>query len=341
MTSPEVPWTRCGRSSALAADMSESAPQPTREGQTFTGASRLATYASFVKLPHTVFALPFALVGVTIASYTYPVSWRVLGWTILAFTAARFAAMGFNRIVDREYDAKNPRTNLREIPRGALSVREAWASVAVASLLFVLSAGALGPLCLALSPIALAWVFFYSYTKRFTRFAHLVLGLGMAIAPVGGYLAVAGRWSTPWWLLCVLATAVATWGGGFDILYALPDVAFDRANTLHSIPSALGERSAIIVARMMHVITVLCLALVGVAAFDVGSLSGLLYCIGVTIAGSLLAYEHSLVKADDLSKLDAAFFTMNGVISLTLFGFVLVGRLLSQVNPSGAWRMGQ
>lgn len=288
----------------------------------------MATYASFVKLPHTVFAMPFALVGVTIASYDYPVTWRLLGWTVLAFTAARFAAMGFNRIVDRKYDALNPRTQMREIPRGVLSVREAWASVVVASALFIVAAWELGPLCLALSPIALAWVFFYSYTKRFTRYAHLVLGLGMSIAPVGGYLAVAGRWSNPWWLLCVLATAVATWGGGFDVLYALPDIGFDRAQGLHSIPAALGARRAIRVARALHVITIVCLAIVGATAFHTGSLSGILYWAGVLIAASLLVYEHSLVRADDLSKLDAAFFTMNGVISLTLFAFVLAGRLL-------------
>jgi 4-hydroxybenzoate polyprenyltransferase len=317
--------------------VSESETKPVREGQTFAGGSRLATYASFVKLPHTVFALPFALVGVIIASYSNPLTWRVLGWTVLAFTAARFAAMGFNRIVDREYDARNPRTLMREIPRGALSVREAWISVALASAIFMSAAAALGPLCLALSPIALGWVFFYSYTKRFTRFAHLVLGLGMSIAPVGGYLAVAGRWSHPWWLLCVLATAVATWGGGFDVLYALPDVAFDREHGLHSMPAALGERNAILVARGLHVATVLCLALVGFATFDAASLSGVLYGAGVLIAATLLAYEHSLVHADDLSKLDAAFFTMNGVISLTLFAFVLAGRLLNDWAVYASW----
>lgn len=320
--------------------MSESITPPTQEGQTFSGGSRLAAYASFVKLPHTVFALPFALVGVTIASYTYPLTWRVLGWTVLAFTAARFAAMAFNRIVDREYDARNPRTMMREIPRGALSVREAWASVMVASVLFVLSAGALGPLCLVLSPVALAWVFFYSFTKRFTRYAHVVLGLGMSIAPVGGFLAVAGRWSTPWWLLCALAIAVATWGSGFDVLYALPDIAFDRANRLFSIPSALGAKRAIVVARVMHFITVVSLLLVGLGAFTPGAVSGLLYFVGVGLVAILLTYEHSLVRANDLSKLDAAFFTMNGVISVTLFAFVLIGRLLLHADATGSWRMG-
>jgi 4-hydroxybenzoate polyprenyltransferase len=302
-------------------------PEEAREGQTFGGATRLSTYASFVKLPHTVFALPFALVGVIIASYQRPVTWAMLGWVVLAFTAARFAAMGFNRIVDREYDADNPRTRMRELPRGAMSVREAWVSVAIASVVFVGAAGMLNPLCLWLSPLALAWVFFYSFTKRFTRLAHFALGLGMSIAPVGGYLAVTGRWSNPWWLLCVLATAVVTWGAGFDVLYALPDIAFDRTHGLHSIPAALGERGAIAVSRGLHALTLLSLALVGVGAYPEHMLTTQLYWAGVLVVGALLLYEHSLVKPGDLSKLDAAFFTMNGVISLLLFGFVLAGRL--------------
>ena len=309
--------------------MTSAAPSPggAREGQTFAGGSRLATYASFVKLPHTVFALPFALVGVIIASYGNDVTWAMLGWVVLAFTAARFAAMGFNRIVDREYDARNPRTQMRELPRGAMTVREAWLSVAAASVVFVAAAGALNRLCLLLSPIALAWVFFYSFTKRFTRLAHVVLGLGMSIAPVGGYLAVMGRWSDPWWLLCALATAVVTWGAGFDVLYALPDIAFDRAHGLHSIPAALGERGAIAVSRGLHAVTLFSLGLVGVGAYQGDATASTLYWIGVLVVAVLLTYEHSLVKAGDLSKLDAAFFTMNGIISLLLFGFVLAGRL--------------
>lgn len=300
-----------------------------REGQTFAGSSRLATWASFVKLPHTVFALPFALVGVTLASYRYLPTWGRIGWIVLAFTAARFAAMGFNRIVDRDYDARNPRTQMRELPRGAMTVAEARAAVTLASLVFVGCAWMLNPLCFALSPVALGWVFFYSYTKRFTRYAHLVLGLGMSIAPVGGYLALAGRWSQPWWLLCVLALAVATWGAGFDVFYALPDIEFDRAHGLHSIPSAFGERGGIAIARMLHAVTVLCLVLVGVASFAPGTLPAMLYWAGVAAAVALLLYEHSLVKPGDLSKLGAAFFTMNGIISLTLFAFVLAGRLFA------------
>ena len=309
--------------------MTTAAPTPggTREGQTFAGGSRLSTYASFVKLPHTVFAMPFALVGVIVASYRHAVTWAMLGWVVLAFTAARFAAMGFNRIVDREYDARNPRTQMRELPRGAMTVREAWLSVAAASVVFVAAAGALNRLCLLLSPIALGWVFFYSFTKRFTRLAHVALGLGMSIAPVGGYLAVVGKWSDPWWLLCALATAVVTWGAGFDVLYALPDIAFDRAHGLHSVPAALGERGAIAVSRGLHAITLLSLALVGIGAYRGDATAATLYWTGVLVVAVLLAYEHSLVKADDLSKLDAAFFTMNGIISLLLFGFVLAGRL--------------
>jgi 4-hydroxybenzoate polyprenyltransferase len=314
--------------------MSDAAPAPegTREGQTFAGASRVATYASFVKLPHTVFALPFALVGVVLASYRRPLAWTTFGWVVLAFTAARFAAMGFNRIVDREYDARNPRTRLRELPRGAMTVREATTSVVLASALFVLAAARLNRLCLLLSPVALGWVFFYSYTKRFTRLAHLALGLGMAIAPVGGYLAVAGRWSQPWWMLCALATAVLTWGAGFDVLYALPDIAFDRANGLFSIPSTVGEAKAIGIARGLHVTTVLMLALVGWVALVGFAQASMLYWLGVIGVAMLLVYEHSLVRPGDLTKLDAAFFTMNGVISLMFFGFVLAGRFLSRVS---------
>ena len=294
-----------------------------REGQTFAGATKLSLYASFVKLPHTVFALPFALVGVTLASYVAEPSWRLVALVVLAFTAARFAAMGFNRIVDREIDARNPRTASRELPRGALSVAEASAAVTVASLVFAAAAFGLNRLCFILSPLALAWVFFYSYTKRFTRWSHLVLGVGLSIAPVGGYLALAGRWSEPWWMLPSLATAVASWVAGFDILYALQDETFDREQRLHSIPARHGASSAVWIARMLHVVTVAALVCAGIAAS-----AGWLYAIGVAVAAALLLYEHSLVHAADLSRLDAAFFTMNGIISIAFFGFVLADRLV-------------
>lgn len=298
-----------------------------RERQTFAAAQGRAgpflRHVNLVKLPHTVFALPFALVGVVLASYEAPITLADVAWVVLAFTAARFAAMGFNRIVDREIDALNPRTRSREIPAGSMSVREAAVAVAVAVVVFVVAASQLNLLCLALAPAAIAWVFFYSYTKRFTRWSHLVLGVGLSIAPVGGYLAITGAWSDPWWMLVALAIAVATWVGGFDILYALQDVGFDRENSLHSVPAAFGEGRALWIARALHVLTVAGLALAGT-----GAGAGLIYFVGVAVAAALLLYEHSLVKSSDLSRLDAAFFTMNGVISIVFLGFVLTERLL-------------
>src|SRR5689334_1575424 len=228
-----------------------------REGQTFEHrGARWTVDVNFVKRLRTLFALPFALVGVVLASYRAPVTWGALGWVVLAFTCARFAAMGFNRIVDRTIDARNPRTQRRELPSGALRVTEAVVAVVVASVLFIFAAWELNPLCGWLSPVALAWVLFYSFTKRFTRWCHLVLGVGMSIAPVGGYLAVTGAWSDPWWMLIALALAVATWGGGFDVLYALQDIDFDRSLNLHSLPAALGPRKALFIARALHVTTV-------------------------------------------------------------------------------------
>ncbi len=293
------------------------------EGQTFAGGSALSRWMSFVKLPHTVFALPFALVGVTLATRVAPVTLAMLGWVVLAFTSARWVAMAVNRIVDREFDAKNPRTAAREIPRGAIGVREAWVTVVIAAGLFLWASAQLNPLCAMLAPFALAWVCCYSFTKRFTRYAHLVLGFGLAIAPVGGYLAVTGAWSDPWWLLAALTVAVMTWSSGFDILYALPDIDFDRSEGLHSIPAALGVERALLVARALHVVTV---AALSVTVHTAGG--GLLAWVGVAVVAMILAYEHSLVKSDDLSRLDAAFFTMNGIISMTFLAFVAADRWL-------------
>ncbi|HEX6314135.1 MAG TPA: UbiA-like polyprenyltransferase [Gemmatimonadaceae bacterium] len=294
-----------------------------REGQHIGGESLFVRYLNFVKLPHTLFALPFALVGATLASYERPVTWASLGWIVVAFTAVRFAAMGFNRIVDRDIDARNPRTANRELPAGTLTLRQASVAVVVMSLLFVYSAWRLNPLCGWLSPVALAWVLAYSYTKRFTRWSHLVLGVSLSIAPVGGYLAIAGQWSDPAWVLLVLAAAVASWVAGFDILYALQDRTFDLQQGLHSLPVSLGAEGAVRFSQALHAVTVACLALVGW-----GTGAGWLYAAGVAVAASLLLYEHSLVKADDLRRLDAAFFTMNGVISIAFFVFVLAERLL-------------
>ncbi len=293
-----------------------------REGQTFTGASLLVRYVNLVKLPHTLFALPFALVGVLAGSRVAPVSWQVVLLVTVAFTAARWVAMGFNRIADRRYDARNPRTRNRELPAGALTVTQAWLSVGVAALVFVAAAGMLNQLCLVLSPIALGWVMLYSFTKRFTWWPHLWLGLGLAIAPVGGYLAVTGRWSDPWWVLLAITVAVATWVAGFDIFYALPDEEFDRQSGLKSAVVKLGERRSILLAKLLHGLTIPALV-----AFGFGAGFGVWYYLGVVAAAGILAYEHHLVRPGDHSRLDAAFFTMNGVMALVVFGFALVDRV--------------
>src|SRR5438309_2131906 len=182
-----------------------------REGQTFAGESLLVRYVNFVKLPHTVFALPFALLGLLVASRQHAITWRTLGLVVLAFTCARFVALGFNRIADRELDAKNPRTRARELPSGRLTLRQAWVAVLGAALVFLWTAWALNPLCLALAPVALVFISGYSYAKRFTHWSHLWLGLADGIATPAGYLAVMGRWSEPWWLLVVGALAVTFW----------------------------------------------------------------------------------------------------------------------------------
>jgi 4-hydroxybenzoate polyprenyltransferase len=295
------------------------------EGQTFSGASTLSRYASFVKLPHTVFALPFALLGVLAASRVAPLTLRTVLLVVLAFSAARFAAMGFNRIADRVFDARNPRTQNREIPRGVITVAEATGAVGGAAIVFIVAAGLLNTLCLMLAPLALAWILAYSYAKRFTSWPHLWLGFSLAIAPVGGWLAVTGRWSDPWWLLLAITVAVLTWVAGFDVFYALPDEGFDRDQGLHSAVVRLGQPRAILFAKLLHGITIPALAL-----FGWGAGFGLWYFVGLVAAAGILVYEHQLVKPGDLSRLDAAFFTMNGVMSLTVLGFAVVDRVLAR-----------
>src|SRR5437762_1443492 len=294
-----------------------------REGQTFSGASLLIRYVNFVKLPHTVFALPFALLGVLVASREHPVTWRTLGLVVLAFTCARFVALGFNRIADRDLDAKNPRTRARELPAGRLTPVQAWAAVLVAAALFLGAAWALNPLCLALSPVALLFISAYSYTKRFTPWSHLWLGLADGIATPAGYLAVTGRWSDPWWLLVVGALAVTFWVGGFDVFYALQDEDFDRAERLKSLVVRLGRAPAIAVAKALHA-----LALIVLLAFGAGAGLGPAYFGGVLVGAALIAWEHRLVKPGDLSRLDAAFFTANGLVSVIVFLGALVDRVL-------------
>jgi 4-hydroxybenzoate polyprenyltransferase len=253
---------------------------------------------------------------------TTRVTARTVALVVVAFSAARWAAMGFNRLADRHYDARNPRTAGRELPRGAITPTQAWFSVTAAAVVFVGAAALLNPLCLLLSPLALGWVLLYSLSKRFTWWPHLWLGLSLAIAPVGGYLAVTGHWSEPAWLLLAVTVAVATWVAGFDIFYALPDEGFDRAEGLHSAVVRLGQSRAIVLAKLLHGVTIPALALFGWAAGF-----GLWYFAGLAVAAGILVYEHQLVQPGDLSRLDAAFFTMNGVMSVTVFGFALVDRL--------------
>jgi len=294
-----------------------------REGQTFAGESLLVRYVNFVKLPHTLFALPFALLGVIVASYRYPVTWQTVALVVVAFTAARFVAMGFNRIADRVLDAKNPRTKNRELPTGRLTLTQAWKGVITAVLVFGIAAWALNPLCFALSPLALVWIAGYSYTKRFTHWSHLWLGLSLAIAPAGGYLAVAGTWSEPWWLLLAIAAAVTCWVAGFDVFYALQDEAFDRAERLKSLVVRLGQGRAIFAAKLLHG-----LAVAALLVFGWGAGLGWPYYVGVGIGAGLIAWEHQLVKPGDLSRLNAAFFTANGVVSIVVFLGALIDRVI-------------
>jgi 4-hydroxybenzoate polyprenyltransferase len=286
------------------------------DGQVLKPGGRLAAYANFVKIAHTVFALPFAVVGMTLALRTSPLDWRKVVLAVVAFGAARFAAMGFNRIVDLRYDARNPRTAMRELPAGRMSLKEAWALVSGMTLLFLAACSLLNPLCLALAPVALVWFTSYSFAKRFTPLCHLWLGLAMAIAPAGGYLAISGAWSTPWWMLPLFGLAVASWGAGFDVIYSLQDEDFDRANGLRSLTVSLGAARAILVARLLHVVALAALTGLGVVAQ-----LGWPYGLAVAVAAVLLVYEHRLVRVGDYSRLDAAFFTMNGVIS----GVVMLG----------------
>jgi len=294
-----------------------------REGQTFAGQSLFVRYANFVRLPHTVFALPFALLGVVLASRAYAVTLRALALVVLAFTAARFVAMGFNRIADRALDARNPRTRGREIPAGRLSVAEAWAAVILAAALFEWAAWALNPLCFLLSPVALLVIVSYSFSKRFAWWSHLWLGFGDAIAGPAGFLAVAGAWSRPGWLLWALAAAVTFWVGGFDVFYALQDEAFDRAEGLHSAIVRFGRERGIFFGKLLHGLALLSLLLLGW-----GAGLGAWYYAGVGVGALVIAYEHQLVKPNDLSRLDAAFFTANGVVAVVVFLGALGDRIL-------------
>jgi len=269
--------------------------------------SRLHTYASFVRFSHSVFALPFALAGALLAAQHTAVAWTTIAWILFAMVAARSAAMGFNRLVDARMDALNPRTATRELPRGVMTMREAAAFVAIASAAFVGAAWRLNPVCLALSPFALAIVFWYSLAKRYTTWTPLFLGLAMAVAPVGGWLAVGGRGGWEPWLL---AAAIGTWVGGFDVLYACQDLEFDRAHGLRSIPVRYGVPASLAISRLMHVV-----AVAGLVALAAVTPLGPVYIVGVAAVAAMLVYEQSLVRADDLSQVKRAF-DLNGYVGI-------------------------
>ena len=269
--------------------------------------ARLHTWASFVRFSHSLFALPFALTGALLAARATPVTASQVGWIVVAMVAARSAAMGFNRLVDASWDARNPRTAAREIPRGVISRAQAVAWIVAWSVIFVVAAGQLNPLCLALSPLALAIVFWYSLAKRYTAWTQAFLGLAMAIAPVGGWLAAGGRGGWEPWLL---ALAIGLWVGGFDVLYACQDLEFDRAHGLLSIPVRFGVARSLAISRLMHVGAVLSLWAVGLVVP-----LGPIYASGVAAVGALLVYEQSLVSTSDLSQIKRAF-DLNGCVGI-------------------------
>jgi 4-hydroxybenzoate polyprenyltransferase len=272
--------------------------------------SRVATYLSFVRFSHSVFALPFALTGALLAWREAPFYWSQVLWVMVAMVSARSAAMGFNRLVDARFDALNPRTAMREIPRGAMSRTEAILFIVVSSIVFVWASFQLNSLCGMLSPVALGIVFWYSMAKRFTSYTQAFLGLAMAVAPVGGWLAAGGRGGWEPWLL---GLAIGLWVGGFDILYACQDLEFDRKQGLNSIPVRFGVPASLLISRAMHVATIVCMASLA-AVVPLGPI----YLGGVALVAALLIYEQSLVSADDLSQVKRAF-DLNGWVGILYF----------------------
>ena len=271
----------------------------------------IRTTLEMIKIEHTLFALPFAFLGAVLAARGIPTVWEIV-WITLAMVGARSTAMAYNRIADKDFDARNPRTKMRAIPAGVLSLGFIWAFVIVSAALFFFAAGMLNRLTLALSPIALASVVLYSYTKRWTLLSHLILGWCLAIAPTGAWIAVRGAIDSPIPLL--LSLVVMLWTAGFDVLYACQDYEFDRGEGLHSIPSRLGIARSLWVSRLLHAGAFAAL----VALYLLTNL-GILAVLGVIATGALLIYQHTLVRANDLSRLNAAFFTTNAFVSVILF----------------------
>jgi 4-hydroxybenzoate polyprenyltransferase len=279
-------------------------------------ASRTRTVLEMIKFEHSVFALPFALTGALLAARATQHSWptlRQILWIVVAMVAARSAAMTINRIADLRYDKENPRTKMRALATGALTVSFAWIFTVVAVAVFFLSAGQLNALALKLAPLAIAILFFYSFTKRFTSWSHLFLGFALGISPAAAWIAITGSLDGRMLILCA---AVTLWVGGFDVLYACQDIEFDQQAGLYSVPKRFGIANALWIARLMHVGVVL---LLGALAASFG-LPWPAWA-GIVVVASLLAYEHSLVKANDLSKLNAAFFAVNGYISMLFLLF--------------------
>jgi len=276
---------------------------------------RIRTVLEMIKFEHSVFALPFALVGALLAARAgggLP-AWSQILWIVVAMVGARSAAMTMNRIADIEFDGRNPRTANRALPAGTLSVGFAWTFTILASALLVVAAWQLNPLALKLSPVVLAMLFLYSYTKRFTALSHLVLGFCLGISPAAAWIAIRGSLD---WRMLILCAAVTLWVGGFDVLYACQDVEFDRVEGLHSIPKKYGIPLALRIARAMHVLMVALLVWLALS-FRLAWPAW----VGIGVVAALLAYEHSLVTPNDLSKMNAAFFAVNGYISLLFLLF--------------------
>jgi 4-hydroxybenzoate polyprenyltransferase len=280
---------------------------------------RIRVFLEMIKFSHTVFALPFAFTGAVLAARGLPTGHQAF-WIVMAMVGARTAAMGLNRIIDAEIDGANPRTRNRAIPAGLLGKGSVALFVILAILLMLYAAHRLNPLCLYLSPVALFFLVLYSYCKRFTALAHVVLGVCLAAAPLGAWIAIQGNVGLP---AVLLATSVMFWVGGFDILYALQDLEFDRLHGLHSIPVRLGITGSLRAARIFHV-TMLGLLAALYWTMDLG----IYYLIGLAVTTALILYEHWLLRAGDLKKLDAAFFNMNGYISITIFLFTLLDVLV-------------
>jgi 4-hydroxybenzoate polyprenyltransferase len=281
---------------------------------------KLSLYGELVAFPHTIFALPFALTGLILASGQHPPDVMTVCWVLLAMVGGRSYAMGLNRLLDATIDSQNPRTKSRTLPAGKLPHWEAWLLTILSLFILVSATSQLPPLCLQLLPLALGVLTLYSYTKRFTALCHLVLGLALGFSASGGWIAVTGDISLS---AVLLGLAVAVWVAGFDIIYACQDVAFDREQGLHSIPSALGIRRALILSKILHGLTITLMVLL---SLQHPVWSGL--WLGTLLMGGFLVWEHQLVSADNLDQIDAAFFTANGKISVGVFASVLLGHSL-------------